>query len=124
VFSNERTQGGNQLRVLCSDAFQRLREMDFSVGKVRATEPAARSPAIWSRIALRRVPSADTKSNQGSQRRRQTVLLWSTAAARAGCLVLLVVLFSWALSDVPWDEIADGSLKPVVSLKTPTARRW
>jgi penicillin-binding protein 1A len=38
--------------------------------------------------------------------------------------VLLVVLFSWALSDVPWDEIADGSLKPVVSLKTPTARRW
>ena len=32
--------------------------------------------------------------------------------------MLLVVIFSWALSDVPWDEIADGSLKPVVVLET------
>ncbi len=32
--------------------------------------------------------------------------------------MLFVGLFAWALGDVPWDEIADGTLKPVVVLET------
>ena len=103
------------------DAWRRLRGMDFSTMKLRATDLVARPAVIWSPLTLRRVRSAYMKfatSAQGNQRRWRTVLLRSAAAAGAGCLALLVVIFSWALSDVPWDEIADGSLKPVVVLET------
>ena len=110
-----------RLRVHIIDAWRRLRGMDFSTVKLRATELVARPAVIWSPRKLRRARSAYMKfapSAQGNQRRWRTVLLRSAAAAGAGCLVLLVVIFSWALSDVPWDEIADGSLKPVVVLET------
>ena len=110
-----------RLRVHIIDAWRRLRGIDFSTVKLRATELVGRPAVIWSPRKHRRARSAYMKfaqSAQGNQRRWRTVLLRSAAAAGAGCLVLLVVIFSWALNDVPWDEIADGSLKPVVVLET------
>lgn len=42
----------------------------------------------------------------------------SAVTGSVAFLVCLIAVFAWALADVPWDEIADGSLKPVVVLET------
>ena len=107
-----------RLRALGRDAVQRLRDLDFSTAKLRADALAERSAAVWSRLVRRRLHTADIKSAEGNQRRRRKLLLRSAAAAGAASLIFFVGLFAWALSDVPWDEIADGTLKPVVVLET------
>ncbi|MCA1440931.1 PBP1A family penicillin-binding protein [Ensifer sp. IC4062] len=50
--------------------------------------------------------------------RSRRILARSAVIASALLFVALIALFAWALKDVPWDEIADGSLKPVVVLET------
>ncbi len=40
------------------------------------------------------------------------------AASAAACLIVTLAILIWALKDVPWREIADGSLKPIVVLET------
>lgn len=56
-----------------------------------------------------------SRSNHGPTAR---MVARSALIGSAGFLVLLIAVFAWALADVPWDEIADGSLKPVVVLET------
>ncbi|WP_028054038.1 PBP1A family penicillin-binding protein [Sinorhizobium medicae] len=63
-------------------------------------------------------PARDRSSTRKHRRSRRLVLLTRAAAAGAACLLLLAAVFAWALRDVPWDEIAEGSLKPVVVLET------
>jgi penicillin-binding protein 1A len=53
----------------------------------------------------------------GAGRRRLTWFRALALASIAG-LALAVGLFYWALRDVPWQEIAEGSLKPVVVLES------
>ncbi len=48
---------------------------------------------------------------------RRRVLLAVAVLGLAGCVVVAGVLF-WALRGVPWDEIADGSIAPVVVLES------
>lgn len=40
------------------------------------------------------------------------------ALASLSCFVVIASIFFWALKDVPWREIADGSLKPTIVLET------
>jgi 1A family penicillin-binding protein len=49
-------------------------------------------------------------------RRRQWLLALATGAAV--CVVAIALVLWWALRDVPWKEIADGSLRPVVVLES------
>ncbi|WEX90191.1 PBP1A family penicillin-binding protein [Sinorhizobium garamanticum] len=71
---------------------------------------------IWT--GLRRRRSRNVPAGPGGARSGRTILARSAAIAGAVLLVSLIALFSWALKDVPWEEIADGSLKPVVVLET------
>lgn len=107
-----------RIRELGSGALQRLRDLDFSRARSTAAELAGRTSAVWSRVTRRRTHSSDTGVARGNQRHRRSILVRGAVALGAASLVFLVVLFSWALSGVPWDEIADGSLKPVVVLET------
>ncbi|WP_370878623.1 PBP1A family penicillin-binding protein [Pararhizobium capsulatum] len=45
---------------------------------------------------------------------------WRAAFALASlsCFLVLIGIFFWALKDIPWREIADGSLKPTIVLET------
>ena len=106
------------LRALGGAAVQRLRDLDFSATKLSAAGLAERSIAVWSRVGRRRPHMADIESAKGNQRRWRKLLLRSVMAAGAASLMFVVGLFAWALSDVPWEEIADGTLKPVVVLET------
>ena len=103
-----------RLRILGGNALQRFRDLDFSTAKLRAG--AERSVAVLSRV-VRKAPKAEISSANGNSRRRK-LLLQSVAAAGAASLMFFVGLFAWALGDVPWEEIADGTLKPVVALET------
>ena len=57
--------------------------------------------------------SANSKSVP-STRRRLFVWLLGIGAAGFGCLLIVLV---WALHDVPWQEIAEGTLDPVIVLE-------
>lgn len=72
--------------------------------------------ALWTNLRRRRsteMPAGPAVAHNG-----RAILVRSAAIAGAVLLVSLIALFSWPLKDVPWDEIADGSLKPVVVLET------
>ncbi len=106
-----------KLRAAGSGALLRIRDIDLQAAKTGAAEAAARSAAVWSRVKLWHLRSADKRAVGEKQFRWRALGLLSAATAGA-CLVFIVILFSWALSDVPWEEIAEGSLKPVVLLET------
>ena len=106
-----------KLRALGSEALLRLREMDIRAAKERVAEMAARYAAVWSRVKLRRWHSSHRLVDRANRDRRRTFLVRGAVVASAACLILFVVLFSW-LREVPWEEIAEGSLKPVVLLET------
>lgn len=54
------------------------------------------------------------------QSRRIKLRSWGgiVVASAAACLIVTLVILTWALKDVPWPQIADGSLKPIVVLET------
>lgn len=106
-----------KLRAAGSGALLRIRDIDLQAAKTGAAEAAARSAAVWSRVKLWHLRSADKRAVGEKQFPWRALGLLSAATAGA-CLVFIVILFSWALSDVPWEEIAEGSLKPVVLLET------
>ena len=115
------TPAAKKFRALGSEALLRLREIDFRAAKNKAAEMAARSAAVWSRVSLRRSHSSDKQSTATVANER-----WWRAIAGAGCGVsdaLRCPLFL-GLRDIPWEEIAEGSLKPVVLLKQSMASRW
>ncbi|MDR6818105.1 1A family penicillin-binding protein [Neorhizobium sp. 2083] len=64
--------------------------------------------------ALRR-PQFLSRQNPPARRRS-----WLSLAAFAslGCVLVFGTILIWALKDVPWREIAAGSLKPVIVLET------
>ncbi|WFU50875.1 PBP1A family penicillin-binding protein [Sinorhizobium terangae] len=70
------------------------------------------------RAGLRRRRSRDMPAGPAGARSRRGILVRTAAIASVVLLASLIALFSWALRDVPWNEIADGSLKPVVVLET------
>jgi penicillin-binding protein 1A len=69
-------------------------------------------------------PRSAANRQAANQASKKTSLLKSRFLLRgilflAGATLLLFVgLLTWALNDVPWREIADGSLKPIVVLET------
>lgn len=106
-----------RLRAAGSGALLRIRDIDLQAAKTGAAEAASRSAAVWSRVKLWHFRSADKRAVGEKQFRWRALGLLSAATAGA-FLVFIVILFAWALSDVPWEEIAEGSLKPVVLLET------
>ncbi len=70
--------------------------------------------AITGLAALRR-PQFLSRQNPPSRRRS-----WLSLAAFAsfGCVLVFGTILIWALKDVPWREIAAGTLKPVIVLET------
>ncbi|RWL14526.1 MAG: PBP1A family penicillin-binding protein [Mesorhizobium sp.] len=111
-------RAAKRLRILGRDAAQRLRDLDHSTAKRRAGALAQRSAAVWSRLVRPRAPMPEIRSAEGNKRRRRKLVLRSLAATGAASLIFFVGVFAWALGDVPWDEIAEGTLRPVVVLET------
>ncbi|TIP99194.1 MAG: penicillin-binding protein, partial [Mesorhizobium sp.] len=111
-------RAAKRLRILGRDAAQRLRDLDHSTAKRRAGALAQRSAAVWSRLVRPRAPMPEIISAEGNKRRRRKLVLRSLAATGAASLIFFVGVFAWALGDVPWDEIAEGTLRPVVVLET------
>lgn len=113
-----------KLRALGSEAVSRLRDIDFQAVKIRAAETTARSAAVWSRVWLWRLRSPDQRAVGEKRSRWREFVVRVVATAGVACLVLVAVLFSWALRDVPWEEIADGSSSRWCCSKRPMASRW
>jgi len=91
-----------------------MRALDLSALTTAAIELRARSASLWSRVKCRRLAAWAEKTW-----RVWRGIKWpGSAALGVVSLALLVVLFAWALTDVPWKEIAAGSLKSVVVLET------
>ncbi|MBY5368391.1 PBP1A family penicillin-binding protein [Rhizobium leguminosarum] len=91
--------------------------------KLKTWTPFTSSPYIWITTAL--VEAGRRFRNQHSkprESRRSASLLagWRKFAVGFALLVCLLAgsLLAWALKDVPWSEIRDGTLKPVVVLET------
>jgi 1A family penicillin-binding protein len=95
-----------------------LRLKASSPAIVRPAELRARSAAILSRINFLHERSVVESAAGRDQNRWRISQKSAVAATGAVLLSILVAFFIWALSDVPWDEIAEGSLKPVVVLET------
>ncbi|WEX73941.1 PBP1A family penicillin-binding protein [Sinorhizobium numidicum] len=108
----------NKLRTLAGAGWLRFRRTKFSWTKLSVAELAARSGTLRRLATLRSEGTKGAYATPVSQRGRRAILARCAAVAAAAFLVFVVVLFAWALRDVPWDEIADGSLKPVVVLET------
>ena len=66
-------------------------------------------------LATLRRPQFLSRQNPPSRRRS-----WLSLAAFAslGCIIVFGAVLIWALKDVPWREIAAGTLKPVIVLET------
>ncbi|MBX4956985.1 PBP1A family penicillin-binding protein [Rhizobium lentis] len=84
---------------------------------------ATSAPARWMTPALARTGRGirERRTNPGeSSQRRSHPAGWRKFALGSALLVCLLVtsVLVWALKDVPWSEIRDGTLKPVVVLET------
>jgi 1A family penicillin-binding protein len=77
-----------------------------------SARPMAAKVRDWRRRSEPEPASQMEQSSTGAQ-----VLRWLGAGVATG-IVLLAVVLVWALRDVPWQEIAAGSLKPIVVLET------
>ncbi len=96
-------------------AIERLRRT--SSVRAQSTALAGRAASFWSK-ARRGAPIEKQHTAPEGRSHRRSILVRSVAAAALASLLFLVVVVAWALRDVPWDEIAEGSLKPVVVLET------
>ncbi|WP_064706505.1 PBP1A family penicillin-binding protein [Rhizobium bangladeshense] len=80
------------------------------------------APAGWIKSALAKAGSGvgDWRGNPREHRWRRFLAGWRKFTIGAALLVCLLVgcVLVWALKDVPWSEIRDGTLKPVVVLET------
>ncbi|MBW8786835.1 MAG: PBP1A family penicillin-binding protein [Rhizobium leguminosarum] len=91
--------------------------------KLKTWTPFTSSPYIWITTALveagRRFRNQHSKPRE-SRRSASLVAGWRKFAVGFALLVCLLAgsLLAWALKDVPWSEIRDGTLKPVVVLET------
>lgn len=84
---------------------------------------AISAPARWMTTALakagRGIRDRDSKPRESRRRRWLPANWWKFAMGSALLVCLLVCsVLLWALTDVPWREIRDGTLKPIVVLET------
>lgn len=84
---------------------------------------AISAPAKWMTTALakagRGIRDRDSKPRESRRRRWLPANWWKFAMGSALLVCLLVCsVLVWALKDVPWSEIRDGTLKPIVVLET------
>ena len=70
---------------------------------------------MWSRLSGARNKATSGRSLKGVSWRS-----WRAVFALASLSFFIVVasILFWGLKDVPWREIADGSLKPTIVLET------
>ncbi|NEJ92077.1 PBP1A family penicillin-binding protein [Rhizobium ruizarguesonis] len=96
----------------------------FSKTKLRSTRLGITSaPHKWITTALVRTGRGirDQRSKPRESRRSASLIArWWKFAVGLALLVCLLAgsVLVWALKDVPWSEIRDGTLKPVVVLET------
>jgi penicillin-binding protein 1A len=109
---------GAALRDETRAAIRERRERRAAAKRAAAadTEPAE-SVAEPVDAAPEPAPSAEPVPVAGTPSRRRRTILRGFAAALAIWAVLVIAVFWWALAEVPWREIADGTLKPVVVLE-------
>ncbi|MBY5765683.1 PBP1A family penicillin-binding protein [Rhizobium leguminosarum] len=89
--------------------------------KLRSTRPGiASAPHKWMTSALVRVGRGQRSKPHDSRRSAPFIAGWRKFAIRLALLVCLIAgsVLVWALKDVPWSEIRDGTLKPIVVLET------
>ncbi|WP_034851703.1 PBP1A family penicillin-binding protein [Sinorhizobium sojae] len=92
---------------------KRLKQARSSEPKPTSPQAAPSMPTRFRGAGRGLKPAAGTGC--GATRR---ILVRSSLLGIAAMLVFSTTVFAWALHDVPWGEIADGSLKPVVVLET------
>ncbi|UWM80892.1 PBP1A family penicillin-binding protein [Rhizobium sp. SRDI969] len=128
-FSQTRRAVGTLFRALrqdlqASSALTKINTAALAWGaKLKTWTPFTSSPYMWITTALveagRRFRNQHSKPRE-SRRSASLVAGWRKFAVGFALLVCLLAgsLLAWALKDVPWSEIRDGTLKPVVVLET------
>lgn len=128
-FSQTRRAVGTLFRALrqdlqASSALTKINTAALAWGaKLKTWTPFTSSPYTWITTALveagRRFRNQHSKPRE-SRRSASLVAGWRKFAVGFALLVCLLAgsLLVWALKDVPWSEIRDGTLKPVVVLET------
>ena len=97
----------------------RLRDLNQTLRSCQRPQWKSRVGTIWSVLNRQRVQMALTREAKAGHRHRWPRLLPRSAiAVGVVSLTFFIGIFIWALSDVPWNEIAEGTLKPVVVLET------
>ncbi|MBY5761361.1 PBP1A family penicillin-binding protein [Rhizobium leguminosarum] len=89
--------------------------------KLRSTRPGIASAAHkWMTSALVKVGRGQRSKPRESRRSAPFIAGWRKFAIGLALLVCLIAgsVLVWALKDVPWSEIREGTLKPIVVLET------
>ncbi|MGO7906083.1 PBP1A family penicillin-binding protein [Rhizobium leguminosarum] len=89
--------------------------------KLRSTRPRIASASYkWMTSALVKAGRGQRSKPRESRRSAPFIAGWRKFAIGLALLVCLIAgsVLVWALKDVPWSEIRDGTLKPVVVLET------
>jgi penicillin-binding protein 1A len=100
--------------------FAETRSMLRQLGAALRHDFAATSRRIAGRLNPRRVSRAVGSAKQPRSRRARLLArtFRGIALVAVACFAAVAALLAWALRDIPWADIADGSLKPVVVLRT------
>ncbi|MBY2995904.1 PBP1A family penicillin-binding protein [Rhizobium leguminosarum] len=131
TFVQTRQAASNLLRALrhdlaASSALAKTKTMaSFLTTKLRRSMrlETISAPAKWMTTALakagRGIRDRGSKPRESRRRRWLPANWWKFAMGSALLVCLLVCsVLLWALKDVPWSEIRDGTLKPIVVLET------
>ncbi len=101
--------------------FSRSARAASALGSALRSELGASVRAASSRWRERRARSGATQKpaipSTAATRRRNRILA-ALAVVAVASLVFVAGILWWALRDVPWEEIADGSIAPVVVLES------
>lgn len=97
-------------------AARRLLAVDLAAARRKAA--ALIRPAAPARASDAGEQADAAEPARNARPRRRKLLLRGVAAIVAACILFCAGFLTWSLSDVPWDEISEGSLKPVVVLET------
>ena len=81
---------------------------------IPATFAALSRNAMTSMAIIRTRMAGKTQINPLKLRSRRVLF----ALVPCCCFLVVAGVLTWALKDVPWQEIADGSLKPIIVLET------
>ena len=111
-----------RLRMCAERLAARTREADYSRLRSSLTGTTGALSGWVSRYRARRAEASGT-AERGSARTwgfpgRRKAWLAATAVVFVSGIVVMALTSWWALRDVPWQEIAEGSLKPVVVLES------